>query len=95
MNSLNDLGFKTKPSPLSEVFFSSPEEYFRSNKSYWFMLSQSKWKCFTLNDTFQRIKVMVLHFPAIDLSYLADVDAIVDRPSRLEALHHALLQGFW
>ncbi len=32
---------------------------------------------------------------AVNPSYLAHVDAIVDRPGRLETFHHALLQGLW
>lgn len=28
------------------------------------------------------------------ISHLTDVDTVVDRPGRLEALHHALLEGF-
>lgn len=30
----------------------------------------------------------------LSASHLAYVDAIVDRPGRLEAFHHALLEGF-
>lgn len=37
--------------------------------------------------------ILMFMQPVAHLSYLTDVDAVVDRPGRLETLHHALLQS--
>ncbi len=34
-----------------------------------------------------------MYLDAVSLSYLTDVDTIVDRPGCLETFHHALLKG--